>query len=140
MPRPAKVTVFDAVNAICLFEANIPAYTGQFYQNISNVLRNTWSARDVYTNLREDRRELRTQIFTETSIEYNDAEWEPKDLNETEFTETEYNNIKDEEFNLCIKADLWNKMKPVKRMYKNREYTILPPGVWSDIVADEHWL
>ena len=116
------------------------------------MLKNAWSAQDVYTNLREDRRGLRTQIFeklglkrsvvaensdvklTETSIEFNDAEWKPKDLNETEFTETEYNYIKDEEFNLCIKANLWNKMKPVKRMNKNREYTVLPPGVWSLIL------
>lgn len=61
-------------------------------------------------------------------------------FNESEFTSGVVNN-KNEEFNLFIKSEeLWNRMKSVKRIFKNREYSVLLPGVWSDIVADEYWL
>ena len=30
-------------------------------------------------------------------------------------------------------------MKSVIRVYNDREYLVLPPGVWSDIVTDSFW-
>ena len=78
--------------------------------------------------------------FTKASIECLDyTESELTHFCEPEFTSFYVNN-KNEEFNLCIRKELWNRMKPEKKNYKNREYLVLAPGVWTDILADEHWL
>lgn len=65
MPRAAKVSVDEALNAICQFPkdlmtCSLPHYTSEFYENVSNVLNGQWSAHSIYTNLRENRRNLRT--------------------------------------------------------------------------------
>ena len=165
MPRSAKVTVEDAVDAISFFgqylqSGKLPTFKDKFYQNVSDKLENKWSRRDIYTNLRENRRGFLTKVFkkleieidnnkeninknanlTKTSIECLDyTESEPTDFCESEFTSFYVNN-KNEEFNLCIRKELWNRMKPEKKNYKNREYLILAPGIWTDILADEYWL
>lgn len=166
MPRSAQVSRLDAINAICLFKHNfkngeLPAYTDTYYQNVSDKLGNTWSTHNVYIILRENRRELKTKVFEKLGIEknvncnymgnisnltdsnielFNNSEMDLTEFNESEFTSGFVNN-KNEEFNLFIKSEeLWNRMKSVKLIFKNREYSVLLPGVWSDIVADEYWL
>ena len=42
-------------------------------------------------------------------------------------------------FDLCILNKLWQEMKPVTRVYNGRQYLTLPPGVWSDIMAENFW-
>ena len=164
MPRPAKVSVTDAVDAICLFgeiieNGILPEYTHEFYKKFSSKLDNKWSAHDIYINLRENRRQLRNEVFKRLEIEehenkeneYSDPnlsnqddtlftgeEEEPLDFDDSEFLSSFLNN-RNEVFDLFINADLWKQMKPVTRIYKGRTYTVLNPGVWGDIVADEFW-
>lgn len=73
MPRPCKVKVEEAVEAICNTKntfpnGELPAYTNSFYCDVSKKLENKWSGYDVYTNLREDRRQLRTKVFEQLGI------------------------------------------------------------------------
>ena len=42
-------------------------------------------------------------------------------------------------FDLCILNKLRQEIKSVARVYNDREYLPLLPGIWFDIVADNFW-
>lgn len=42
-----------------------------------------------------------------------------------------------EVFDLVIRSELWDKMNPILKKYNGRDYLVLQPGIWSDIIADE---
>lgn len=170
MPRAAKVSVEEALTAICelsedLKDGSLPPYTHEFYQKVSQLLNRNWSAHNVYTNLRENRRSLKTEVFkklgikepskTSSNVEcesqelinfYSDDDDDDDDADDGVDSD-EINNsfselfkTKDSEiFNMCLINELWEKMKPVCKIYNGKEFLVLTPGVWTDIVADEFW-
>lgn len=164
MPRKAKVDVSDAINAICqlgsiLKDGNLPAYTNAFYAEVAKLLDGKWTGHDVYINLRENRRDLKTKVFERLGIKIIPELEETKEnvnsfessnsstQNETSENQDVYNSslfsgqlLEGEQiFDLVIRDELWKKMEPISKNYKGRNVTVLPPGVWSDIIADEFW-
>ena len=167
MPRKPKVEVSEAINAIslfgnCLKDGDLPAYTDDFSAKVAKALNGKWKAHDVYINLREDRRKLRRQVFQELGIQLNCKE---KDSDKCEISKTSNNKSfngdgdtelensdanysvfstplsdKEEIFDLIVRHELWEKMKPISKTFSNgRKCFLLPPGVWTHIVADEFW-
>lgn len=164
MPRLCQVKVSDALDAICLFKTdlidlrngNLPPYTHEFYKKVAQALKDKWKAHDVYINLRENRRELMSKVCKEMDIEMickkkrestSNLCMLDASLSSEQDSSMNKNNDSlvssfslesgEEIFNLLIRRDLWEQMKPVMKNYNGREVLILPPGVWADIVADE---
>ena len=170
MPPPARVELLDAIDAVyslfppSLRNGEIPAYSDQFYKDVSNALNGKWTSHNVYINLLNDRRGLKTKVFEKLGISVEDIRRniaescnaiepniEPFDDNDSDdksaIVETLGNDMfiyptwsnDDNRFDLCILNKLWQEMKPVTRVYNGRQYLTLPPGVWSDIIADNFW-
>lgn len=157
MPRKAKVDVLEAVDAICIYgdelrNEKLPPYTNEFYTKVAASLQNKRTRHDVYINLRENRRQLRTKVFEKLGIEQvnekkeldtNSNSLESSDSSEQNESSNENERLNDsslfstpllngeEFFNFLIRKEIWNKIQPVVKNYNGREVLVLPPGIFE---------
>lgn len=120
MPRKSKVDILDAVNAVCLFgddlkNGRLPAYINNFYTKVAEALGNEWSRHQVYINLREDRRGLRSKVFENINVDDKADLDKRKSITSsqessflTQNATDENDNISDEDFDLLIEVLIRN--------------------------------
>lgn len=161
MPPPDNVDIDTAVTKICLFAESlsngvIPAYSHEFYKNVSKALDGKWTAHNVYINFKNNRRELRTKVYESLGMKEQgildavEKDEDKKAIEDDSSTQDESSNDDSLEFEVPIVSNFgkgnifdvkienhyWEKIKPVSREYKSREYQVLKPGEWTDVFAD----
>lgn len=159
MPRKSRVPKEEAIRVLEKYiehfkTSTLPKYTSSIWIEISKELNLMWSAHDVYTAVREDRRSsLSTARLNKGVVVPNDDEdcthLRGNSFNQSSargkvdsdfefFDNPEFTSLKTW-FHLSLNIELWNKIKPrfsVLYGEQRRNYDILSPNEWTDIIFD----
>ena len=163
MPRKPKVSTEDFIaalveheNAAEVLRESLPAYSSEFYVEISLAFHKKYTAQDIYRDLRENRYNRRTLILKKLGLleyenrvitedpdasvvelqELNDSLFDTEDM---EFMINESFSENEQIFLLIIKNDLYELIKPEIKEYKTCRKFVMKPRRWADIINDEFW-
>ncbi|CAG5073396.1 Similar to NOF: 120.7 kDa protein in NOF-FB transposable element (Drosophila melanogaster) [Cotesia congregata] len=159
MPRKARVSVNDAVEVIKEFiiagnfkDNNFPIKSSEIWIQMSLRFDNKWSARDVYREVREDRRKILTKAREQVGVPVINTNSSSMLFEEDILSDMESENLSDsgdsdweapglETVLLSISEELFkilHEREPV--CYKKRNYTILERFKWTGILAEKIYL
>ena len=166
MGRPAMVSLGDAINVVKDFMEHfitdeLPSYTSNVWKDISEILKKKWSPHNVYTHVRENRRQIMTTAREEMGIVVPKNVRElvkTEKLDETDlfdasavsditlFEDSSFNSsngikkMNTHTFDLVLSQEHWDAIKPKGTvMFGSREKHVLTPRVWTNILDIEFW-
>lgn len=160
MPRKCNVDKTLALDVLEQFydhfksfnRSDWPRYTSNVYKEMSKAVEGKWTAHNWYIAVKEDRRNILSEVRRKLGIEvdhisdvqYSDSETENVDPDGDPDSESDHSfegkasRRKLDEMNLILSKEEWSEIKPVP-VEGQRTGNRLKPNVWASKISTAFW-